>query len=256
MHVATQDALLNEAERIAPLVHPNAQTTDFTPRYILLHQLSQQDQNRISPHLVLTRKGEVLHTLPFDQRGHHAGPSNWKGLSSLDHHAIGIAIICPDSLTGPLRWRDRLSPAQQARLPKLLQELSSELPALREVLLPNWISVTDPAPDHAYVPELPDLGELGSLSAHQRTDFGPLTCVNTARGDSLFLRAGPCARFGSIGQFSSGTRLHLLSHAYSTRCDTLHRARYGLVAAEGTHTPLGFVNTGYLTPVLGDPLSP
>jgi len=44
-------------------------------------------------HLLVGKKGEVVQMVPFNRIAHHAGTSSWKGLQSLNNHAIGIEFV-------------------------------------------------------------------------------------------------------------------------------------------------------------------
>jgi N-acetylmuramoyl-L-alanine amidase len=61
-----------------------------------------------SAHLVIGRDGGCWQIVPFNNKARHAGRSNWKGLSSLNQHSIGIEIA-------NYGWLDRLGSGDYRR---------------------------------------------------------------------------------------------------------------------------------------------
>ncbi len=60
----------------------------------------------VSAHLVIGHDGEVTQMGKFDERLFHAGASQWKGLSGLNSHSVGIEIANWGKLDeGPTGWK-------------------------------------------------------------------------------------------------------------------------------------------------------
>lgn len=49
--------------------------------------------SRVSAHLVIARDGGITQMVPFDRVAFHAGKSEWKGVSGLNAHSIGIEMV-------------------------------------------------------------------------------------------------------------------------------------------------------------------
>ena len=53
---------------------------------------------RVSAHVLITRDGEVVQFVPFDQRAWHAGESSWQGRNNCNDFSIGIELEGTDDL--------------------------------------------------------------------------------------------------------------------------------------------------------------
>ena len=73
------------------------------PRWLIMHftagRSAQESINwltnpeaRASAHVVIARDGEVTQLVPFDTVAWHAGRSQWRGVSGLNAHSIGIEL--------------------------------------------------------------------------------------------------------------------------------------------------------------------
>lgn len=60
---------------------------------------------RASAHLVISEEGDITQLVPFDRAAWHAGPSEWKGCTTMNTHSIGIELANYGELDGgPGRW--------------------------------------------------------------------------------------------------------------------------------------------------------
>lgn len=73
----------------------------FTPRFIVMHYTAGGSalgsvrairERGLSAHLFVERDGSIIQTVPFTTVAFHAGPSEWRGFTGLNRHAIGIEI--------------------------------------------------------------------------------------------------------------------------------------------------------------------
>jgi N-acetylmuramoyl-L-alanine amidase len=80
------------------------------PRYLVMHYTAgasldssvnwlRDPRAKASAHLVVGRGGEIVQLCAFNQRAWHAGRSNWRGLSGLNGHSIGIEFDNAGPLT-------------------------------------------------------------------------------------------------------------------------------------------------------------
>lgn len=54
--------------------------------------LTKKDENYVSAHIVIGRRGEVFQLVPFDRAAYHAGRSTWKGRSGCNGFSVGIEL--------------------------------------------------------------------------------------------------------------------------------------------------------------------
>jgi len=61
---------------------------------------------KASAHLVIDRDGSIVQLVDFNRKAWHAGKSQWRGISGLNNHSIGIELDNPGILQGsPGSWR-------------------------------------------------------------------------------------------------------------------------------------------------------
>jgi len=78
---------------------------DFlTPSFLVMHftaggstqgsvnWLTSKDQHYLSAHVIISREGELIQTVPFNRKAYHAGLSQWKDLRFLNNYSIGIEL--------------------------------------------------------------------------------------------------------------------------------------------------------------------
>jgi N-acetylmuramoyl-L-alanine amidase len=73
------------------------------PRWLVMHYTADGGGTAVdwfrnpaadaSAHLVIARDGSITQMVPFDRVAWHAGKSEWKGVSGLNSHSIGIEIV-------------------------------------------------------------------------------------------------------------------------------------------------------------------
>lgn len=73
------------------------------PRWLVMHYTAdggntavewfRNPASKVSAHLVISREGKITQMVPFNRVANHAGPSEWKGVSGLNRHAIGIEMV-------------------------------------------------------------------------------------------------------------------------------------------------------------------
>jgi N-acetylmuramoyl-L-alanine amidase len=87
---------------------PN-QSGIIKPKYLVIHYTAGRSAERsvatltnrkrkASAHLVIGRDGSVTQLVPFNKKAWHAGKSEWKGLTGLNAHSIGIELDNPGFL--------------------------------------------------------------------------------------------------------------------------------------------------------------
>ena len=85
----------------------------IVPEYLVVHYTAnggvgetvrrfQDRATQVSAHLVIGRRGEVVQMVDFNVAAWHCGRSQWRGLSGLNNHSIGIELVN----WGKLTYRD------------------------------------------------------------------------------------------------------------------------------------------------------
>lgn len=75
----------------------------INPNYIIMHydasssadgaiSWMQNPKSKVAAHIHIDRLGNVVQLLPLNLRGQHAGESQWKGITGLNSHSIGIEL--------------------------------------------------------------------------------------------------------------------------------------------------------------------
>lgn len=100
-------------------------------------------QLRVSSHLLITRKGEVVQFVPFNKRAWHAGQSSYQGRENCNDYSIGIELEGTDS--------DIYEPQQYELLAQVLKALYQYYPTLNPQKITGHQDIaperkTDPGP--------------------------------------------------------------------------------------------------------------
>lgn len=86
---------------------------------LVLHYTGMQDgqsaiawlanpESQVSAHYVVEEDGQLVHMVREEHRAHHAGKSNWRGITDVNSASIGIEIVNPGH-----EWGYRPFPAAQ-----------------------------------------------------------------------------------------------------------------------------------------------
>jgi AmpD protein len=98
---------------------------------------------RVSAHLLIRRRGELVQYVPFQRRAWHAGTSSWEGRDAVNDFSIGIELEGTDDTP----YED----VQYRRLADLVRTLADAYPALAPERIVGHSDVapgrkTDPGP--------------------------------------------------------------------------------------------------------------
>lgn len=88
------------------------------PRWLVMHYTadsgssavnwfaSPSNTKKVSAHIVIARDGTITQCVPFNRKANHAGKSEWKGVSGLNSHSIGIEMVGWGIVEGgPGNWK-------------------------------------------------------------------------------------------------------------------------------------------------------
>ncbi|MFC4291956.1 N-acetylmuramoyl-L-alanine amidase [Sphingorhabdus arenilitoris] len=92
----------------------------------------------VSAHYVVDEDGQVIHMVREEQRAHHAGKSNWRGITDVNSASIGIEIVNPGH-----EWGYRPFPSEQM---EAVARLSSEILQTYSIEPRNVVGHSDIAP--------------------------------------------------------------------------------------------------------------
>lgn len=98
---------------------------------------------RVSAHLFLRRRGELIQFVPFTQRAWHAGASHWQGRDRCNDFSIGIELEGSDQRP--------FTRAQMRRLRRVVAALQDAFPAITRERVVGHSDIapgrkTDPGP--------------------------------------------------------------------------------------------------------------
>lgn len=95
--------LQNDAGAAFPFVQSPNGGAPLQPRWLVMHYTAdggntavdwfRNPASKASAHLVISREGKITQMMAFDRVANHAGKSEWKGVSGLNRHAIGIEMV-------------------------------------------------------------------------------------------------------------------------------------------------------------------
>ena len=85
------------------LYSPNYWAEEIEHKFLVIHFTNLPDMDtafkylsnpkkKISAHIIIGRDGSIIQLVPFNFKAWHAGDSNWKGFSKLNHYSIGVEL--------------------------------------------------------------------------------------------------------------------------------------------------------------------
>lgn len=102
MKVSNHRLLKDDGSAYAFVRSPNV-GGGLVPRWLVMHYTADgggtavdwftNSDARASAHLVISRDGGITQMVPFDRVAWHAGKSEWRGVSGLNSHSIGIEMV-------------------------------------------------------------------------------------------------------------------------------------------------------------------
>lgn len=80
-----------------------SQSGIIAPKYLVIHYTAGRGfeatqrtflakESEVSAHLLIGRAGEIVQLVPFNKKAWHAGTSQWKNITGLNAHSIGIEL--------------------------------------------------------------------------------------------------------------------------------------------------------------------
>lgn len=118
---------------------PNKGRVANRPRWLVMHSTASagakeaiawltDKSSKSSAHAVIDKQGNITQLVPFNQPAWHAGRGEWKGVSGLNAHSIGIELENRLILDGgPGRWTFRSQPVDDAEVVSLVSKGSPRL---------------------------------------------------------------------------------------------------------------------------------
>jgi len=221
---------------------PN-QSGQISPRFLVMHYTAGSSAEgsiswltnpvaRASAHLVIGRDGSITQLVLFNRKAWHAGRSQWRGISGLNSHSIGIEIDNAGKLQGsPGRWRTStgraVSDSDVVELPHKFDGVTRAWQTYTDVQMEAVIKVAATLVQHYGIEEI--IGH-DDISPGRKSDPGPAFPMDAVRaramgreddaGEDLFktttalnIRVGPGTEHGKISEVSplpEGTRLDVL----------------------------------------------
>jgi N-acetylmuramoyl-L-alanine amidase len=96
--------LFLDGKQVEFIDSPNKSLGNITPQYLIEHYTAstslegtkswfKSKDSKVSAHLVIGRNGEIVQFVKFNQRGWHAGESEYNGLKGLNSFSIGIELV-------------------------------------------------------------------------------------------------------------------------------------------------------------------
>jgi len=246
----------------------------YTPRFIVMHYTAGASalssvraiRNRgLSAHLFVERDGSIIQTVPFTTIAFHAGPSDWRGFTGLNRHAIGIeianigfldvrgasgwtreglgrtfgedkVIVAAHKNGGRVKAWERFPEAQIHAVMQITQALLGTYPTIQEVVGHDDIAPTrksDPGPAFP-MERFQSIGGgaagSGNLAAN---DLGLFEVIGR---DTLNLRGGAGTAFKILKSMPPGTTMRVLREEGAWR----------MVDLQGDGEPDGFVHGGFI----------
>lgn len=174
---------------------PTTSSEKITPKFVVLHHTVSytteatiklfKDKN-VSVHYLVAKDGEIIQMADNNRKCWHAGSSEWKGVSGLNSHSIGIEIINMGPLskkgdkfydyynklyTGPVHVRKGLGyeywEAITQQQEKAVLELCKYLNEALDIPYDNFIGHYECAPKRKNDPYgLFTMGEMNAVRAH------------------------------------------------------------------------------------------
>lgn len=101
-------------------------------------------ESGVSAHYVIEEDGQIIHMVDEKNRAHHAGVSQWRGISDINSASIGIEIVNPGH-----EWGYRPFPKEQM---KSVRRLSKKIIKRHNIERRNVIGHSDIAPERKLDP--------------------------------------------------------------------------------------------------------
>ncbi len=117
MKIKAHKLFKNDNSQVQFIRSPNQSSGTISPRFLVMHYTAGSSAEssinwltnpdaRASAHLVIGRDGSIVQLVNFNRKAWHAGKSQWRGISGLNGHSIGIELDNPGILQGsPGSWR-------------------------------------------------------------------------------------------------------------------------------------------------------
>lgn len=261
---------------------------NLTTKYISAHytagisvsgSITHLKKVKFGYHVIIDRNGTITQCVPFNKRARHAGVSNWKGLSGLNDHSIGICLANRGYVTrfsnGSYGWVDTHNTPIGSFLTEE-QVLKAEhfngaetnlywekypiaqLNAFRDVcqvLVQTYAGIKDLiGHDEIALGRKPDPGpafpftDFYPLFTNRGNDNGNKFTVQTTNG-KLNVRRGMSGNFKLIRQLNNGDKVHIRSEGYKYVGNNAVLNDWVSISLEGTMDHIGFVNRNFLKPL-------
>ncbi|HLO55502.1 MAG TPA: N-acetylmuramoyl-L-alanine amidase [Saprospiraceae bacterium] len=264
------------------LPHSNS---SLTPKYIAAHYTAGTSINGsishlrsvgLSYHVIIDRDGSIIQCAPFNKRAGHAGVSNWKGLSDINKHAIGISMANRGYLQKFENGSYGIVNSHNDPIGGFLTEdqvykgnhfngginneywekyTNAQLIAFRDVcqaLVQNYSTIKDlVGHDEIAMGRKPDPGpafpftDFYPIFPDRNTDLGPVKAVQSSDG-SLNVRRGMSGNFKLVRQLNNGDKVHVRSEGYKYLNNNAVLNDWVSISLDGTTDHIGFVNRNFL----------
>ncbi len=258
----------------------------LTPKYIAAHYTAGisvsgsishlRDIVKLGYHIIIDRDGAITQCIPFNKIARHAGVSNWKGISDLNKHSIGIClanrgyvtrfangsygwvnthntpignfltedqIVREEHFNGAetnLYW-EKFSIAQMNAFREVCQVLIQTYMGIKDLIGHDEIAMgrkSDPGPAFPFTNIYP-------LFPDRVNDTGQTFRVQSPDG-KLDVRRGMSGNFKLIRQLNNGDKVHIRSEGYKYVGNKAVLNGWVSISLEGTMDHIGFVNKLYL----------
>jgi len=260
----------------------------LSPFYIAAHYTGVTSVNgslthlttlKLSYHVIIDRNGTITQCVPFNKRARHAGVSNWKGLSGLNDHSIGICLANRGYVSrfsnGSYGWVDThntpigsfLTEEQVVKAEhfngaetNLYWEkyTTEQLNAFREIcqiLIQTYTGIRDlVGHDEIAMGRKPDPGpafpftDFYPLFTNRGNDKGNKFKVQTTDG-KLNVRRGMSGNFKLLRQLVNGNKVHIRSEGYMYEENIPKPNGWVSISLEGIMDHIGYVNKSFLIAV-------
>jgi N-acetylmuramoyl-L-alanine amidase len=262
-------------------------SSSLTPKYIVAHytagtsvtgSISHLRSVGLSYHVIIDRDGIMTQCAPFNKRAGHAGVSNWKGLSDINKHAIGICMAnrgylqkfdngsygIVNSHNDPIggfltedqvykgnhfnggisnEYWEKYTTAQLNAFREVCQVLMQTYTGIKDLTGHDEIAMgrkSDPGPAFPFT-------DLYPIFPNRNTDLGPVKTVQSPDG-KLNVRRGMAGNFKLVRQLNNGDKVHVRSEGYKYVESDPVLNNWVSISLEGTMDHIGFVNRNFLIP--------
>ncbi|MBW3570450.1 MAG: N-acetylmuramoyl-L-alanine amidase [Gemmatimonadetes bacterium] len=188
------------------------------PRWLVMHYTAdggntavdwfKNPASKASAHLVISRQGKITQMMPFDRVAWHAGESEWKGVSRLNRHSIGIEMVNYGDLfrhptrgwmrywkiNGAYKWLDPVVPESELMLDGQRQVNGQRLAHAWQRYTDGQVAAAfDAARAIVAAYRLEDVLGHEEISPGRKTDPGP--AFGIAKFRERVMRREPAPRF-------------------------------------------------------------